>query len=170
MTDLMDIPSRRCKELSGTDLAVIEPDYSSLTLTELFSARYWMDKLPRESSLEYEIHRRCEHIQQEVTGKIRTTGTRSFKPYGLRVAVIFFCLTIGPFSTFTYLNAISLIKGGDDTVTLSGVWALLTLPALVLISMIGGRIDAERIIKCFHLSGSKSDSTKNYFYEVMNAL
>jgi|SoiMethySBSTD1v2_1073268.scaffolds.fasta_scaffold360847_1 hypothetical protein len=170
MTDLMDIPSRRCKELSGTDLPVIEPDYSDLTLIELFTARYWMDKFPRERSLENEIHKRCEHIQQQVTGNIRATGTRSFKPYGLRVAVIFFCLTIGPFLTFTYLNAISLIKGGDDTVILSGVWAILTLPALVLISMIGGRIDAERVIKSFHLSGAKSGANKNYFYEVINAL
>jgi len=166
----MDIQSRTCKELSSTKLAVIEPDYSGFTLIELFTARYWMDKLPRESSLEDEIQRRCEHIQQQVTGRTRPTGTRTFKPYGLRAAVILFCLTIGPFLILTFLNAISSIKGGDDTVTLSGVWALLTLPALVLISMIGGRIDAERIIKCFHLSGCKSDANKNYFYEVMNAL
>ena len=164
MTDFMDIPSRSCKELAGTDLGGIEPDYSGLTLIELFTARYWMDKFPRENSLEDEIHRRCEHIRQQVIGKVRSTGTRSFKPYGLRAAVMFFCLTIGPFLIFTYLNAISLIKGGDDTVTLSGVWALLTLPALVLVSMIGGRTDAERIIKCFHLSRGKSDANKNYFY------
>ena len=166
----MDIQSRTCKELSSTNLAVIEPDYSGFTLIELFTARYWMDKLPRESSLEDEIQRRCEHIQQQVTGRTRPTGTRAFKPYGLRAAVILFCLTIGPFLILTFLNAISSIKGGDDTVTLSGVWALLTLPALVLISMIGGRIDAERIIKCFNLSGHKAGENKNYFYEVMNAL
>jgi hypothetical protein len=166
----MDIQSRICKELSSTDLAVIEPNYSDFTLIELFTARYWMDKFPRESSLEKEIQRRCEHIQQQVTGKARSTGTRTFKPYGLRAAVIVFCLTIGPFLMFTLLNAISLVKGGDDTITLSGVWALLTLPALVLISMIGGRIDAEGIIKWFQLSGRKSDANKNYFYAVMSAL
>ena len=163
----MNIQSKPCKEFSSTDLAIIEPNYSGFTLLELFTARYWMDKFPRESSLEDEIQRRCEHIQQQVTGKIRT---RTFKPYGLRAAVILFCLTIGPFLIFTFLNAISLIKGGDDTVTLSGVWALLTLPALVLISMIGGRIDAERITKCFHLSGRKSGVNENYFYKVINAL
>ena len=166
----MNTQSRSRKELSRTDLAVIGPDYSGFTLIELFTARYWMDKFPRESFLEDEIQRRCEHIQQQVTGKTRASGTRTFKPYGLRTAVTLFCLTIGPFLIFTFLNAISSIKGGDDTVTLSGVWALLTLPALVLISMIGGRIDAERIIKRFHLSGCKFDANKNYFYEVMNAL
>ncbi len=166
----MDTQSRTCKEFSSTDLAVIEPDYSGFTLIELFTARYWMDKFPRESSLEEEIQRRCEHIQQQVSGRTRTTGARSFKPYGLRAAVILFFLTIGPFLIVTILSALSFIKGGDDTVTLSGVWALLTLPALVLISIIGGRIDAERIILSFHLSGGKSDANKNYFYEVMNAL
>jgi hypothetical protein len=165
----METKPRTGKQLFSKELAIIEPDYSGFTLIELFRARYWIDKLPRESSLEDEIQRRCEHIQQQVTGKTSTSRTKTFKPYGLRAALIFFCLTIGPFLIFTVLNAISLVKAGDDTVTLSGVWALLTLPALMLISMIGGRIDAERIIKCFHLSGCKSDTNKNNFYEVMNA-
>jgi hypothetical protein len=39
-----------------------------------------------------------------------------------------------------------------------------------MISMIGGRIDAERIIKLFKLSGDKLGQNKNCFYEVMNAL
>jgi hypothetical protein len=166
----MDIVSTIRKQLSGTPLAVPEPDYSGFTLIELFTARYSIDKLPRESSLEYEIQKRCEHIRQQMNGKARAADATAFKPYGLRAGAILFCLTVGPFLTFTFLSGISLIKGVDDTITLSGVWALLTLPALVMISMIGGRIDAERIIKCFNLSGHKTGENKNYFYEVMNAL
>jgi hypothetical protein len=105
-----------------------------------------------------------------MNGKARAADATAFKPYGLRAGAILFCLTVGPFLTFTFLSGISLIKGVDDTITLSGVWALLTLPALVMISMIGGRIDAERIIKYFNLSGHKAGENKNYFYEVMNAL
>jgi hypothetical protein len=148
---------------------MIEPDYTGFTLIELFIARYWMDKFSRESSLEYEIQKRCEHIQQQVNGNTRVRKARAFKPYGLRVGVMLFCLTVGPFLISTSVNGIGLIKGLDDMVTLSGVWALLTLPALVMISMIGGRIDAERIIKSFNLSGEKPGHNKNSFYEVMNA-
>ena len=166
----MDILSTICKQLFRSDLAISQPNYSDFTLVELLTARYWIDEFPRESSLEDEIQKRCDHIHQQVTGSTRTRNATVFKPYGLRTGVILFCLTIGPFLTFTFLNGVSLIQGVDDTLTLSGVWALLTLPALVMISMIGGRIDAERIIKCFNLSGRKSGADKNYFYEVMNAL
>jgi hypothetical protein len=166
----MDMLSTTDERLSGTTRTRIEPDYAGFTLMELFTARYWMDKFSRESSLEYEIQKRCEHIQQQVNGNTRASAARAFKPYGLRVGVMLFCLTVGPFLVSTFVNGINLIKGLDDTVTLSGVWALLTLPALVMISMIGGRIDAERIIKCFNLSGDKPGENKNFFYEVMNAL
>ena len=149
---------------------MIEPDYTGVTLVELFTARYWMDKLSRESSLECEIQKRCEHIRQQVNGNTGASKATAFKPYGLRVGVMLFCLTVGPFLISTFFDGISFIKGLDETVTLSGVWALLTLPALVMISMIGGRIDAERIIKLFKLSGDKLGQNKNCFYEVMNAL
>ncbi|HEX5605931.1 MAG TPA: hypothetical protein VFY96_05410 [Candidatus Binatia bacterium] len=149
---------------------MLEPDYTGFTLVELFTARYSMDKFSRESSLEREIQKRCEHIRQQVNGNRGASEATAFKPYGLRVGVMLFCLTVGPFLISTFFDAISLIKGLDDTVTLSGVWALVTLPGLVMISMIGGRIDAERIIKRFKLSGDKPGENTNCFYEVINAL
>src|ERR1044071_4037525 len=165
----MEMLSTTDERLSGST-TMIEPDYAGFTLIELFTARYCMDKFSRESSLEYEIQKRCEHIRRQLNGNTRVSEGRAFKPDGLRVGVMLFCLTVGPFLVSTFVNGINLIKGLDDMVTLSGVWALLTLPALVMISMIGGRIDAERIIKCFNLSGDKPGENKNFFYDVMNVL
>lgn len=153
------------ERLSVRTLATIEPDYTGFTLIELFTARYWMDEFSRESPLEREIQKRCEHIRQQVNGNRGASEPTPFKPYGLRVGVMLFCLTVGPYLISTCSSGISLIRGLDDTVTLSGVWALVTLPALVMISMIGGRIDAVRIIKCFKLSGDKLGENKSYFYE-----
>ena len=162
----MEILSKMYKHPDVTNSAILEPDYSRFTLIELFRARYWLDKFAREDSLETEIQKRCDHIQRQMTGKAR--NARMFRPYGLRVGVIFFCLTVGPFLTVTFLNGINLIRDvHKDMITLSGLWALLTFPGLVMISMIGGRIDAERIIKSFNLAGRKD---KQSFSATFNAL
>ena len=51
---------------------------------------------------------------------------------------------------------INLIKDvNGDKVSLSGLWALLMLPVLVIVSMIGGRMDAEHVINWFNLDGGK---------------
>src|ERR1041385_1474856 len=101
----MDMLSITDERLSGITRTRIEPDYAGFTLMELFTARYWMDKFSRESSLEYEIQKRCEHIQQHVTGNTRASAARAFKPYGLRVGVMLFCLTVGPDRKSTRLNS-----------------------------------------------------------------
>jgi hypothetical protein len=153
---------------------LIEPDYSVYTLVELFRARYWVDiKLARESSLEDEIQKRCKHIQERTNDKAWATAgsTAPFRPYGVRRGMIFLSLSIGPFVSIRFLNMINLISDvNGDKVSLAGLWALLMLPVVVMVSMIGGRMDAERIINWFHLDGRKEDANKRSLGATINAL
>ena len=153
---------------------LIEPDYSVYTLVELFRARYWVDiKLARESSLEDEIQKRCKHIQERTNDKAWATAgsTAPFRPYGVRRGMIFLSLSIGPFVSIRLLNMINLISDvNGDKVSLAGLWALLMLPVVVMVSMIGGRMDAERIINWFHLDGRKEDANKRSLGATINAL
>jgi hypothetical protein len=146
------------KQSPGTN-SLTEPDYSGYALVELFRARYWIDiKLARESSLEDEIQKRCEHIRERTNRKAWAAAgsTTSFRPYGLIRGVVFLSFSIGPFVSVRFLNMINFINDvNGDKVTLSGLWALLTLPVVVLVSMIGGRMDAERVINWFNLDGRK---------------
>lgn len=138
-------------------------DYSIYTLPQLFKARYWIDT--RGGSLEEEIERRCAHIRERTNGKpFAAAGSRSrFRPYGLIFGVVFLLFSVGPFVAVTFLDMIHVINDvNGDKGSLSGVWALLTLPALVMVFIIGGMKDAERIVKWFDLYG-RSSPVRNPF-------
>ena len=169
----MESISKIRTQLPGTN-SLIEPDYSGFTLVELFKARYWVDiKLARESSLEDEIQKRCKHIQERTNDKAwaMAGSTAPFRPYGVRRGMIFLSLSIGPFVSIRFLNMINLISDvNGDKVSLAGLWALLMLPVVVMVSMIGGRMDAERIINWFHLDGRKEDANKRSLGATINAL
>jgi len=149
-------PSHRANSLA------IEVDYSLYTLLELFKARYWVDyrsEPKRGRSLEAEIQKRCTHIRERTNGEFSDAAQSStpFRPYGLIFGVAFLCLSVGPFVGVKFLEAITLITDvGGDKVSLSGLWALLTLPVTVIVFMIGAMMDAERVVKWFNLAGRQS--------------
>jgi hypothetical protein len=141
----------------GTDLVTIEADYSIYTLLQLFKARYWTDT--RGRSLEEEIQRRCTHIRERTNGKPSAAAGSSsrFRPYGLIFGVVFLFFSIGPFVAVKFLDMINVINDvNGDKGSLSGVWALLTLPVEVIVFMIGSMMDAERVVKWFNLDGRQN--------------
>jgi len=128
-------------------------------LRQLFRARYWVDgksDSSRGRHLEKEIQKRCAYIRERINPKpsaAAESGTR-FRPYGFIFGVVFLACSIGPFVAVKFLDLINLI--GDvngDQLTLSGVWALFTLPFAVVACMIGGIMDAGRVVKWFDLAG-----------------
>jgi hypothetical protein len=135
---------------------IIEADYSNYTLPELFKARYWVDTQSR--SLEDEIQKRCAHIRERTNGKRSAAGSsRPFRPYGLIFGVAFLIFSVGPFVAVTFLDAINAINDvSGDLGSLSGLWALLTLPVMVTIFMIGAMRDAERVAGWFNLTGRQN--------------
>jgi hypothetical protein len=166
----MESISKIRKQTPGTN-SLIEPDYSVYTLVELFRARYWIDiKLARQSSLEDEIQKRCEHIRERINRKASAAAgsTTPFRPYGLICGVVFLCISIGPFAILNMINFIKDVNG--DKISFSGLWALLMLPVVVIVSMIGGRMDAERVINWFHLDGRKENANKRSLGATINAL
>jgi hypothetical protein len=135
----------------------IEPDYSIYTLLQLFKARYWVDT--RGRSLEEEIQKRCTHIRERSSRKPSAVAGSSsrFRPYGLIFGVVFLSLSVGPFVAVKFLDMISVINDVNaDKGSLSGVWALLTLPVEIIVFMIGGMMDAERVVKWFNLDGRQN--------------
>ena len=48
--------------------------------------------------------------------------------------------------------------------------AAFMLPVVVIVSMIGGRMDAERVINWFHLDGRKENANKRSFGATINTL
>ena len=140
-----------------TNSMTIEADYSTYTLLQLFKARYWIDTTSepnRGKSLEEEIRKRCAHIRDRINCKpSAATGSSSrFTPYGLIFGIVFLFFSIGPFVAVGFLDMINLISDvNGDKGSLSGVWALLTLPIAVIVFLIGGMTDAERVVKWFNL-------------------
>ena len=66
--------------------------------------------------------------------------------------VFFLAVSIGPFVAVEFLDLINVLADvNGDNALLSGVWALFTLPFAVMVFMIGGMRDAERIVKWFNL-------------------
>jgi hypothetical protein len=129
-------------------------DYSIYTLPELFNARYWADT--RGSSLEEEIQKRCTHIHEQINCRpSAVAGSISrFRPYGLRFGVVFLILFVGPFAAVKFLAGLNVIGDVNGDMTgLTGVWALFTFPIMVVIFLIGARIDVERVVKWFNLDG-----------------
>lgn len=135
----------------------IDADYSIYTLPQLFKARYWVDT--RGSSLEEEIQKRCAHIRERINGKRSAAAgsSRPFRPYGLRFGVVFLIFSVGPFVAVTFLAAINAINDvNGDIGSLSGLWALLTLPVMVTVFMLGAMRDAERVARWFNLAGREN--------------
>ena len=140
-----------------TNVVPGEADYSAYSLQELFRLRYWFnaDREPRgENRLEAEIRKRCAHIQE------RTSQTKSaadgsahrYRPYGLIFGVVFIVLSSGPFVAVKFLEALGIITDvAGDYALLTGLWAVLTLPFAAIIYLIGGMMDAERVVKWFDL-------------------
>ena len=131
-----------------------EADYSIYTLVQLFRARYWLDT--RGSPLEEEIQKRCTYIRERANHKPSAAAGSSsrFRPYGLIFGVVFLFFSIGPFVAIKFLVMINVIHDvNGDTESLSGVWALLTLPFEVIVYLIGGMMDAARVVKWFNLDG-----------------
>ena len=132
----------------------IESDYSTYPLSQLFKARYWTET--GGSSLEEEIQMRCAHIRERINGRrfaAAGSGDR-FKPYGLRFGVTFLLFSVGPFVAVLFLDLIHVVNDvNGDKGSLSGVWALLTLPVMVMVFLVGSMMDAERIVKWFALVG-----------------
>ena len=127
-----------------------EPNYSTYTLRQLLSARYWLEigpSLDGARRLEEEIHRRCAYSQEPT----RSTCNREarYRPYGLLVGVAILALSIGPVLAFALLDSMELMN--PDDALLSTLWALFTLPFAVITFLLGGIMDAERIVKRFGL-------------------
>lgn len=133
---------------------MIETDYSTHTLSQLFKARYWIDT--RGRSLEEEIQKRCTHIRERTNGKPFAPAGSSgrFKPCGLIFGVTCLLFSVGPFFAVMFLDMINVVHDvNGDNGSLSGVWAILTLPVMVIVFLIGSMMDAERIVKWFDLDG-----------------
>ena len=74
--------------------------------------------------------------------------------------MVFLSCSIGPFVAVEFLDVIHVISHvNGDPLSLSGVWALLTLPFAVLGMMIGGIRDAGRVVKWFDLAGQQDSET-----------
>ena len=136
----------------GANSLALEADYSIYTLLQLFKARYWIDTGGR--SLEEEIQKRCTHIRERTNSKPSPAAgsTSRFRPYGFIFGVVFLLFSVGPFVAVKFLDMINVINDvNGDKGGLSGVWALLTLPVEVIVFMIGGMMDAERVVKWLNL-------------------
>lgn len=137
----------------------LETDFSVYTLRQLFKERYWVDAKTdstRGRYLEKEIHKRCAYIRERIDynpSSAAQSGTR-FRPYGFILGVIFLSCSIGPFVVLKLLDAINVVQDlNGDQLTLAGVWALLTLPFALPAYMIGGIMDAGRVVKWLGLAG-----------------
>jgi hypothetical protein len=144
----------------GTNAITMETDYSIFTLLQLFKERYWIDSHRdpnRGKSLEEEIQKRCTHIRERTNGKPSVGSSSRFRPYGLIFGVVFLSFSVGPFVAVKFLDAITVLNDvSGDKGSLSGVWALLTLPVTVIVFMIGGMMDVERVVRWFNLTGRQN--------------
>ena len=131
-------------------------DYATYALVELFKERYWVDvriEPNRTRALEQEIEKRCAHIRERAN-QTRATSMRRFKPYGLISGVLVLLICTGPFVALEFLDLINLLSDAHgDSLGLSGVWALLTLPLAVIVYVVGAIRDAERVVNWFGLAG-----------------
>ena len=136
---------------------IANADYSIYTLRQLLKARCWLDadrSADRRALIEKEIQNRCAYFQQSTKRRGSTaTGMRSrYRPYGLMLGVFFIVVSSGPFLTVEFLDAMNFIPDvNGDHALLSGVWAMLTLPFAVMVVLIGGMADAERVVKWLNL-------------------
>lgn len=149
----MGIAFKIADQSGETGPMVAESDYSIYTLRQLLKARHWFDA-NRGRWLEAEIQKRCAHFQEPTKRKgTAATGSGSrYRPYGLMFGVFFLVISSGPFVAVEFLDTMNFITDvNGDNALLSGVWAMLTLPFAVMVSLIGGIMDAERVVKWFDL-------------------
>jgi len=130
-----------------------EPDYSTYTLQQLLAARQWSDAdgpTDRKSWLEDEIRKRCAFFQDAAKhrGATSSGSATQYRPWGSIFGSAALGVSIGPMLVSQLLDTIGFI--GEDHVLLWDVWALLTLPIAVIVFLIGGIKDVERVGKWFH--------------------
>jgi hypothetical protein len=153
----MGIALKIADQAGEMDPMVAEADCSIYTLRQLLKARYWFDtgRYPsRATWLEEEIQKRCARFQDpsKREGSAATNTGSRFRPYGLMLGVFFLVVSSGPFLAVEFLDAMNFIADiNGDNALLSGVWALLTLPFAVMVVLIGGITDAERVVKWLNL-------------------
>jgi hypothetical protein len=149
----MGIGLKFADQSGETNPMVAKADYSIYTLRQLLKARHWFDA-NRGRWLEEEIQKRCAHFQEPTKrkGSVATgTGSR-YRPYGLILGVFFLVVSSGPFLAVEFLDAMNFVTDvNGDNALLSGAWALLTLPFAVMVVLIGGIMDAERVVKWLNL-------------------
>ena len=140
-----------------TDIVRSEADYSVYSLQELFKLRYWFDADRQrygESRLEDEIRKRCVHIQERISQRKSAAdgSAHRYRPYGLIFGVVFIVLSSGPFIAVKFLEAMGIMTDvNGDYALLTGLWAVITLPFAAMIYLIGGMMDAERVVNWFNL-------------------
>lgn len=153
----MGIALKIANQSGETNSIAAETGYSIYTFQQLLKARYWFDAnhyCNSERWLEEEIQKRCARFQEPTKrkGSVTAGSSSRYRPYGLMLGVFFLVISSGPFLAVEFLDTINVIRdvNGDNSL-LSGVWALFTLPFAVMVFMIGGIMDAERVVKWFNL-------------------
>jgi hypothetical protein len=147
----MGVPLKVVNQAAQPSSIATEVDYSFHTLHQLLKARPWFDarRSTRGRRLEAEIQKRCAPTRREGSS---AAGMSRYRPYGLMLGIFFLALSSGPFVAIEFLDGLNLVADvNGDNAFLSGVWALFTLPFAVLVFMIGGIVDAERVVKWFNL-------------------
>ena len=105
-------------------------------------------------SIEKELQNRCDRFKESTKrkGSVNTGMNSRYRPYGFMLGVFFLVVSSGPFLAVEFLDAMNFVTDvNGDHALLSGVWALLTLPFAVVVVMIGGIMDAERVVKWLNL-------------------
>ena len=152
-------PSRQSRTI---ELLTGGADFSIFTLRELFTARHWIDgasNAARNCLLEKEIQRRCSYIRGRIdrpsSAEAKSNGR--FKPYGFILGLVALFSSIGPFLVVEFFDMINIFRDpGADTMTLSGVWAVVTSPFAALAFLLGGIMDAGSVVKWFNLAGRQA--------------
>jgi hypothetical protein len=152
----MEITWNISQQPEQTNIVRGEADYSAYPLKELFKSRYWFDadRERQGDRLEAEIRKRCAHIQERTSQRKSADdgSAHRYRPYGLIFGIIFIVLSSGPFVAVKFLEALSIITDiNGDYALLTGLWAVLTLPFAAMVYLIGGIMDAERVVKWFNL-------------------
>jgi hypothetical protein len=141
------------RQSGETNVMPVKVEYSTYPLLQLLKARYWSHFDPdseHRRQLETEIQRRCAQMRKAPAAD---GENGRFRPYGLKFGIIFLFGSIGPFVAVEFLDMIHTITEIDrDHAALSGYWALFTLPVAVIAFLIGGMIDAERVVKWLNLN------------------
>jgi hypothetical protein len=154
---VMEITWNIGQHAKETNVVRAEANYSAYPLQELFKLRYWLDadrERHGESRLEAEIRKRCAHIQEQTSHRKSSGGgsAHGYRPYGLILGVVFIVLSSGPFVAVKFFETLSIMTDvNGDYALLTGLWAVLTLPFAAMIYLIGGMMDAERVVKWFDL-------------------